>query len=386
MKITKYFKLRRLPFKSRSQRSFLDSSECIDNRSSSLAMNRTKETVNNSNIINQSEVKKENNERSNISRIAYQRESERIAKVSKEQIDKIRLLKRKVNNIVKNHSRNVCERFESKNILFNDKFMSYVQGPVLYDKMNKYQTHLHFHKVNDIEDKKTKVLDFDKIKYGIPSPNEILKRTLSQDEIDIIGQEPIYFMKHLSSKMQGVKIIKTRKLVERLRDEENERKRKKGKVSMDDILIQSKNNLGLQKNNFTNKIDEAFNATKRKLYKAKSKEIIRKNKSATDLREEIQRDIIKNELERYIEELNLGFEPPIKYSYNIKKKDMRVGLIENNKERLDNEANLNTFIPLHTKQQSEENKFTNNICKQIRMSFFSRFNKVIPKSKSTKQL
>ena len=95
MKITKYFKLRRLPFKSRSQRSFLDSSECIDNRSSSLAMNRTKETVNNSNIINQSEVKKENNERSNISRIAYQRESERIAKVSKEQIDNIRLLKRK---------------------------------------------------------------------------------------------------------------------------------------------------------------------------------------------------------------------------------------------------------------------------------------------------
>ena len=386
MKIAKYFKLRRLPFKSRSQRSFLDSSECIDNRSSSLAMNRTKETANNSNIINQSEVKKENNERSNISRIAYQRESERIAKLSKEQIDSIRLLKRKVNNIVKNHSRNVCERFESKNILFNDKFMSYVQGPVLYDKMNKYQTHLHFHKVNDIEDKKTKVLDFDKIKYGILSPSEILKRTLSQDEIDIIGQEPIYFMKHLSSKMQGVKIIKTRKLVERLRDEENERKRKKGKVSMDDILIQSKNNLGLQKNNFTNKIDEAFNATKRKLYKAKSKEIIRKNKSSTDLREEIQRDIIKNELERYIEELNLGFEPPIKYSYNIKKKDMRVGLIENNKERLDNEANLNTFIPLHTKQQNEENKFTNNICKQIRMSFFSRFNKVIPKSKSTKQL
>ena len=386
MKIAKYFKLRRLPFKSRSQRSFLDNSECIDNRSSSLAMNRTKETANNSNIINQSEVKKENNERSNISRIAYQRESERIAKVSKEQIDSIRLLKRKVNNIVRNHSRNVCERFESKNILFNDKFMSYVQGPVLYDKMNKYQTHLHFHKVNDIEDKKTKVLDFDKIKYGILSPSEILKRTLSQDEIDIIGQEPIYFMKHLSSKMQGVKIIKTRKLVERLRDEENERKRKKGKVSMDDILIQSKNNLGLQKNNFTNKIDEAFNATKRKLYKAKSKEIIRKNKSATDLREEIQRDIIKNELERYIEELNLGFEPPIKYSYNIKKKDMRVGLIENNKERLDNEANLNTFIPLHTKQQNEENKFTHNICKQIRMSFFSRFNKVIPKSKSTKQL
>ena len=384
MKIAKYFKLRRLPYKSRSQRSFLDCSECIDNRSSSLAMNRTKETANNSNIINQSEVKKENNERSNISRIAYQRESERIAKVSKEQIDSIRLLKRKVNNIVRNHSRNVCERFESKNILFNDKFMSYVQGPVLYDKMNKYQTHLHFHKVNDIEDKKAKVLDFDKIKYGILSPSEILKRTLSQDEIDIIGQEPIYFMKHLSSKMQGVKIIKTRKLVERLRDEENERKRKKGKVSMDDILIQSKNNLELQKNNFTNKIDEAFNATKRKLYKAKSKEIIRKNKSATDLREEIQRDIIKNELERYIEELNLGFEPPIKYSYNIKKKDMRVGLIENNKERLDNEANLNTFIPLHTKQQSEENKFTNNICKQIRMSFFSRFNKVIPKSKSTK--
>lgn len=386
MKIAKYFKLRRLPFKSRSQRSLLDNSECIDNRSSSLAMNRTKETANNSNIINQSEVKKENNERNNISRIAYQRESERIAKVSKEQIDSIRLLKRKVNNIVRNHSRNICERFESKNILFNDKFMSYVQGPVLYDKMNKYQTHLHFHKVNDIEDKKTKVLDFDKIKYDILSPSEILKRTLSQDEIDIIGQEPIYFMKHLSSKMQGVKIIKTRKLVERLRDEENERKRKKGKVSMDDILIQSKNNLGLQKNNFTNKIDEAFNATKRKLYKAKSKEIIRKNKSATDLREEIQRDIIKNELERYIEELNLGFEPPIKYSYNIKKKDMRVGLIENNKERLDNEANLNTFIPLHTKQQNEENKFTNNICKQIRMSFFSRFNKVIPKSKSTKQL
>ena len=391
MKIAKYFKLRRLPYKSRSQRSFLDSSETfIDNRSRSLAMNRTKETANNSNIINQSEVKKENNERSNISRIAYQRESERIAKVSKEQIDNIRLLKRKVNNIVKNHSRNVCEHFESKNILFNDKFMSYVQGPVLYDKMNKYQTHLHFHKVNDIEDKKTKVIDFDKIKYEILSPSEILKRTLSQDEIDIIGQEPIYFMKHLSNKMQGVKIIKTRKLVERLRDEENERKRKKLKISMDDILIQSKvKSLELQKNNFTNKIDEAFNATKRKLYKAKSKELnetIRKNKSASDLREEIHKEIIKNELDRYIEELNLGFEPPLKYSCNIKKKDMRVGLIANNKERLDNEANLNMFIPLHTKQQNEENKFLKNICKKIRMSFFSRFNKVIPKSKSTKQL
>lgn len=388
MKIAKFFKLRKLPYKSRSQRSILESSDTfIENRSNSIALNKTKETQNNSNI-NQSELKKENSINKEISCIVFQRESERVAKVSKEQIDKIRLLKRKVNNIIKNKSRNVCEHFESKNFLFNDKFMSYIQGPVFYNKMNKYQTHLHFHKMNDIDEKKTKVLDLDKLKYGILSPSEILKQTLSQDEIDIIGQEPVYFMKHLSNK--GIKIIKTRKLVERLRDEENELKRKKGKVSMDDILLQSKvKSLGIQKNNFTNKIDDAFNETKGKLYKSKSKEIkdtIRKNKSANDLREEIQKELIKNELDRYINELNLGYEPPIKYSYNIKKKDMRAGLIANNKERLDNEANLNNFIPLQTRKQKEENKFTNNICKQIRMAFFSKFNKVLPKSKSMKNL
>lgn len=304
-----------------------------------------------------------------------EKENEKVQKINDEQISNIRYLKRKITKIVKSNSRNVCSHFESQNQLFNDKFMSYLQGPVFLNRMKKYQKYFHYHMTNEVEDKIKKVLDFDKIKYGILSPAEILKRSCSQEEIDIIGKEPTYFIQHLSKDIQGVKLIKTRKLIERLEDEDKMKTTKvKKSCSMDDILIKTKvQSLGEQKVNFTKKIDDAVNTMNGKLHKIatkslKNKEFIPSNDFNHLLEEHLRKIIVK----KYEDKIRLGYETKIKYSQNIRKEDMRAGLIEKNRNRLQNESFLGNNIPFNSFKTKQENDFTKDVLKKIRMAFFAK--------------
>lgn len=187
----------------------------------------------------------------------------------------LRELRRKVSKITDNDSFKLCDSFIRNNDIYNSKFLSDLKSKKYFDRYKEYHRNFHYH-INDLSeahDKYAMIIDIDKLNQGALQPSRILKRNLSDAEIQIIKQDPSYFIKK-ALYLKNVKGLQKVTLLEKLSEEETNQK----EVYLSDNEVEKKeickaNRIRDVRFNWTlfdTKIDDALHKVKKKLNQLKT--------------------------------------------------------------------------------------------------------------------
>ena len=143
---------------------------------------------------------------------------------SKRKLNQLRKLKLKIFNILSKNTHSVCDDYQRKNNALNLKIFEFMGGEYYKKKALQLSSIFRFDKNENGEshNRKTMIVDIDKMKRDEAIPDKILMKELTTDEKKLIIADPNYFVK--DNRYKNSSLLKPIKLSRRLllEEEENE--------------------------------------------------------------------------------------------------------------------------------------------------------------------
>ena len=184
-------------------------------------------------------------------------------------INNMKKLKIKIKTILETKSLNLCSNFESKNFNFNMKLIDFLNSKINVNNSLKFHKTFHFNKNENGEahNRLNFLTDIDSLKDN-ESKKKILEKYLNQNELNLLEEEPNFFLENEELK----KFFKPKNLFLRLENEENNNKNNEinNNNNNNKTIENDKNN---EKKNFSmnlNKTIEKFkDEMNKKIYNSK---------------------------------------------------------------------------------------------------------------------
>lgn len=127
-----------------------------------------------------------------------------------------RKLKRKIHKIFKNDSYILCKDFLHHNEMLNKKVVHYFESDSHLKYLEKYHQKFRFGK-NNI-DKVEVITDFETMQMGKDPPEQLLKKNLSQGELDLLKLDTKYFIRN-KEYLDKLEFLKPTSLLEKIKAE-----------------------------------------------------------------------------------------------------------------------------------------------------------------------
>lgn len=142
--------------------------------------------------------------------------------------NKLKELRFKVHNTIRSNKRPLCNNFINKAHLFNEKILEFYQSEHYINLIRKFQNNLHYNIDIENHPKINMFTDLKSMKK-ISKTNKLdFKRCFSEKDQKLILHDPAYYFQRDSpNNFINVNIIKTKKLVERIQEEDEEKQMKK---------------------------------------------------------------------------------------------------------------------------------------------------------------
>lgn len=274
-------------------------------------------------------------------------------------IDK-KITKIKIQNIISKSKKNICNVYAMQNILFNNKYMQYIQSPNYIN--NKILKHKNFCFDKNSPNFCSNLFDINKIENHKPLTSRYVFNILNEKEKNLISNDPLYFLEN----------NKAKSLAKRLNDEdkfefkENKDKKEIKKVIFEMIkAIKMKNNKNLliEGRNIMKEYEEINNQINKTLNKRlKYKKTCNKNKLSNEIS---NYKLIGN---KYTESINKKIEDlflqktDIKKLDNIQKKNylFERNYSSNKKKEIIHRNKSADIINFQTNYQKIQNQITQN--------------------------
>ena len=141
--------------------------------------------------------------------------------------NKLKELRFKVHNTIKSNKRSICNNFINKAHLFNEKILEFYQSENYINLIRNFQNNFHYNINIENHPKINMFTDLQSLKKISKGHKLDFKRCFSEKDQKLILHDPAYYFQSDSPKnFINVNIIKTKKLVDRIQEEDEEKQMK----------------------------------------------------------------------------------------------------------------------------------------------------------------
>jgi hypothetical protein len=197
-------------------------------------------------------------------------------KVNQHEKSKILKIKRKIQSIVNNEAKDLCNNFQFQENYSNGKVINYMKSDKYKNNLKKYHKIFRFDKnepTSDMLNPSRHAFDFDKIRQNKDlEKNDLFKNRFSAEELEMIRLDPEYYIGNKSF-FKEVAVLKQTNLLQKLEKEdidfkqkqENKKKRLKRLKSISmgvEILETEQLKHELNKNPSTNNLFQNYQKNK----------------------------------------------------------------------------------------------------------------------------
>ena len=172
--------------------------------------------------------------------------------------NKFKELRFKVHNTIKSNKHPICNDFINKAHLFNEKILEFYQSENYINLIRNFQNNFHYNINIENHPKINMYTDLQSLKKLSKTHKLDFKRCFSEKDQKLILHDPAYYFQNDSTNnFININIIKTKKLVDRIQEEDEEKQMKQILNNYINKKNKIKNrNLKIESENFDNKNDD----------------------------------------------------------------------------------------------------------------------------------
>ena len=171
--------------------------------------------------------------------------------------NKFKELRFKVHNTIRSNKHPICNDFINKAHLFNEKILEFYQSENYINLIRNFQNNFHYNINIENHPKINMYTDLQSLKKLSKTHKLDFKRCFSEKDQKLILHDPAYYFQNDSpNNFININIIKTKKLVDRIQEEDEEKQMKQILNNYINKKNKIKNrNLKIESENFDNKND-----------------------------------------------------------------------------------------------------------------------------------